>query len=239
MTTAGGAAFAAAVRMVDRVHDDAAVMRALAQPTMTTGLAHRRVHVVGVRDGANRRVALTMNEALLARIQTNRHITLVATDDLRVGAGRARHGAALADLHLDVVDDRADRHGRQRHRVARLHVDLNTGHDLVAHRQTLRRQDVGQRAIGILDQRDEGGAVGIVLEALDLGGHIDLATLEVDEAIGLLVAATAEAHGDATGIVAAALRMLALGQRLDRLALVELAAVDDHQLPEAWRDRFE
>ena len=58
-------------------------------------------------------------------------------------------------------------------------------------------------------------------------GDVELAALEVDDAIGLLVAAAAKAHGDAAGIVAAALLGLADGQRLDRLALVELAAIDD------------
>ena len=63
--------------------------------------------------------------------------------------------------------------------------------------------------------------------------------LEIDIAEGALVTAAAEADGDATQIVAAAGGALALGQRLDRLALVELAAVDDHQLAQAGGDRFE
>ena len=37
------------------------------------------------------------------------HIALVAADELRISAGRARDRAALADLHLDIVHDRADR----------------------------------------------------------------------------------------------------------------------------------
>ena len=105
--------------------------------------------------------------------------------------------------------------------------------------ETLRRDDVGQLAVGIADQRDERRAVGIVFEPLDLGRNIELAPLEVDDAIGLLVAAAAETHGDPASVVAAALRGLALGQRLDRLALVELAAVDDDELAKARRDRLE
>jgi hypothetical protein len=51
------------------------------------------------------------------------------------------------------------------------------------------------------------------------------------------VAAAAPAHRDAAVIVAAA-GMLALGQRLDRLALPQLAAVDDDQLALARRRRL-
>src|SRR6202020_183666 len=65
---------------------------------------------------------------------------------------------------------------------------------------------------------------------LDGRGNIDLAALEVDDAVGLLVAAAAETHGDTTGRIASARGMLALGQRLDRLALVEARTIDHHQL---------
>ena len=44
------------------------------------------------------------------------------------------------------------------------------------------------------------------------------------------MAAAAKAHGDATGVVAPALLRLADGQSLDRLALVELAAIDEGEL---------
>ena len=127
MPAARGAAFAAAVRMVDRVHGDAAIVRTLAEPAVAAGLAERGVHVVGVRHRADRRIALAMHEALLARVESQRDIALVAADDLRVRPGRARDRAALADLQLDVVHDGADRNVGERHRVARLHVDVDAG----------------------------------------------------------------------------------------------------------------
>ena len=45
-------------------------------------------------------------------------------------------------------------------------------------REALRREDVGLLAVGILDQRDEGGAVGIVLQPLDLAGTSNLRRLK-------------------------------------------------------------
>jgi hypothetical protein len=102
----------------------------------------------------------------------------VAADDLRIGAGRARDLAALADLHLDIVDDGADRHGAERHGIAGLHVDLFAGDDGVADGQALRRQDVGLLAVLVFDQRDESRAVGIVFEPLDLAGTSNLRRLK-------------------------------------------------------------
>src|SRR5206468_89812 len=87
---------------------------------------------------------------------------------------------------------------------------------------------------------DEGGAVRIVLDPLHGRGLAGMrAALEIDVAVGLLVPAATEAHRHAPEIVAPAGADLALGQRLHGLALVELAAVDDHELTQARRDRFE
>ena len=124
--------------------------------------------------------------------------------------------------------------------VAGLDVDLLGRDHLVAGRQALRSQDVALRAVGEGDQRDERGAVRIVLDPLDGGGHAHLlATLEVDVAERALVSAAPETDRDAAEVVAAAGRRLALGELLDRLALVELTAVDEHELAKARRDRFE
>src|SRR5262249_53097667 len=90
----------------------------------------------------------------------------------------------------------------------------------------------------VLHQRDEGGAVRVVLDALDLRRHVELAPLEVDAPIRLLVTAAAEAHRDAAVVVAAAALALALGEMLDRLALVEGGAVDQDELTLAGRYRL-
>ena len=87
------------------------------------------------------------DQALLAGIEPQDHVFLVAADDLGIGAGRARELAALADLHLHVMDDGADRHVADRHGIAGLHVDMLAGNDGVALAEPLRRQDVGELAV--------------------------------------------------------------------------------------------
>src|SRR6476619_3759040 len=133
MAAARGAAFAAAVRMVNRVHDDAAVMRTPAEPAGTAGLADRDVHVIGVGHRTDGAAATAVHQALLARVQAQNDVILVATDDLGIGAGRTRDLAALPDLHLDIVDDGADRHVAERHDIAGLPVDIVAGNDAVTH----------------------------------------------------------------------------------------------------------
>src|SRR6266545_4330821 len=53
VAAAGGTAFAAAVRVIDRIHRHAAIVRPPAEPARTTRLADRNVHMVGVRHRAD------------------------------------------------------------------------------------------------------------------------------------------------------------------------------------------
>src|SRR5690606_4288596 len=110
VATTGGAAFTTAVRVVDRVHGDAADVRTEAQVTGPARLAQVLVHVVRVGHRADRGHAAVQDHAQLARAETDLGVALVAADQLGVGAGRAGQLTALARLHLHVVDDGADRH---------------------------------------------------------------------------------------------------------------------------------
>src|SRR4029453_7263418 len=110
VAAARGAAFAAAVRMGGRVHDDAAVMRTPAHPAGAARLADRDVHVIGVRHRTNGGAATAVHQALLARVELDLGVTRVLAYELGVGAGRTRQLAALADLQLDVMHDGTHRH---------------------------------------------------------------------------------------------------------------------------------
>src|SRR4029077_6215561 len=100
LRAARGAAFPAAERVIDRVHRHAAIVRHATQPALATGLADRDVHVVRIRNRAACCLATPMDETLLARIEEENHVFLVAADDLGVGAGRACELPALANLEL-------------------------------------------------------------------------------------------------------------------------------------------
>src|SRR5471030_59851 len=72
MPAARGLAFAATQRMVNRVHRHAAHVRTLALPAAAAGLADRDVLVVDVADRADRREALHVDLADLARRHLHR-----------------------------------------------------------------------------------------------------------------------------------------------------------------------
>ena len=105
----------------------------------------------------------------------------------------------------------------QRQRVAGLDVGVGAGLDDVALLEVARRDDVALLAVGVVQQGDPRGAVGVVLDVSDLGRHAVLVVAtEVDHAVGALVPATLVPGGDATGRVAAALVVQRTHQRLLR-----------------------
>src|SRR4029078_6188475 len=149
-------------------------------------------------------------------------LTSAFRPDLDPGAGAARELAALAWLELDVVDERAGRDVLQRERVSGLDVGGGAGLDGRADFQPRRSEDVRLRAVGVVQQRDPGRPVRVVLDRGDLRGDAVLEALEVDRAVAALVAAALVARRDPAVRVPAALLLDRLEQALLGLALRDL-----------------
>src|SRR5215469_16905943 len=219
VATARASAFATAMRVVDRIHRDATHRRTAAEPSAAARLADHDVLLIRVRYRADRRPTFGSHHAQLPGGEAQKRISLIATDQLCVSSCRTRYLAALSWFHLDIVDDRAERHAAHRHRIPGPNIDPFARDDGVAGFEPLRRQDVGKFPILVTDQRDERSAVRIVFKALDGCWHIDLHALEIDDAVTSLTAAATPAHCYSTGVVATALPAQPFGQGFDRLAL--------------------
>src|SRR5438105_6209738 len=109
---------AAAMRMIDRVHRDAAHRRSNAAPTLRAGFTDRAQAVLFIADFADRRATVDMYLADLTRAEPQLRVGAFAREQLHAGARRPRELSAFARLHLDAMDRRADRHVAQRNRVA-------------------------------------------------------------------------------------------------------------------------
>ena len=151
--------------------------------------------------------------------------------ELDAGAGAAGHLAAAAGLELDVVDGGADRDVAQRQGVARTDLGAVAVLQRVADLHVLGGEDVGLLAVVVVEQRDAAVAVRVVLDGGDLGRHAVLDAPEVDDAVALLVAATAVAGGLAAVGVAAAGAGLLGQQRLLGRGLGDLREVGDRLEP--------
>src|SRR6266545_3680595 len=132
MTAAGGFAFAAAKRMIDRVHCDAAHMRPLPEPAAAAGFANRDVLVIEIADLADGPKALHVDLADLARRHLDRRVAAFLRHELHGRSGAARDLTALSRPQLHVVQLGAEWNVLERQRVARQDVDVLTRDDGIA-----------------------------------------------------------------------------------------------------------
>src|SRR5688572_2016306 len=142
IAAAGGLAFAAAVRMVHRVHRHAADFRPQTFPTRSSCFAERNVFMLDVADLAHRRFANERHAPHFTRRHTQLRVVAFLRNQLSKRARRARHLSAFAGTQLDVVNLRAERDVDQRQRVAGKNVSLGAAHDRLTNFESGRRDDV-------------------------------------------------------------------------------------------------
>src|SRR6185295_18112909 len=82
MAAAGSLTFTTTVRVIDRVHNDTAVMRTLSEPAGTARLTGILIFVINVAYLADRRHAIDRNAARLARGQLQQRVGSFARNQL-------------------------------------------------------------------------------------------------------------------------------------------------------------
>ena len=209
-------AFAAAVRMVARVHDRTADGRADALMTLAAGLAELLVGMVEIADLADGGHAVDRNIAELAARKTDQRVLALLGHQLRHVAGAADQLSALAGIKLNIVDKGADGDVGKRQRVAGLDIGAGAAHHHVADLEAFGGENVSLFAVFILNQCDESRAVGVVLKGEDGGRHIQLVAPEIDDTVFAAVAAALMTYRNAAGVVAAAVLFKRLQQALFR-----------------------
>ena len=118
-------------------------------------------------------------------------------------AGATAETTAAASLQFDVVDRRAQRDLRQRQAVADGRRCFISAHHHVARFQTVRGNDVALFTVYVVEQRDAGRAIWIVLNRIDLRRNAVLVATEVDKPIAALMATTTVPRRDFALVVAA------------------------------------
>ena len=229
MPSAVAAAFATAQGMIDRIHRLRPRVRPIAHVPLPARFSYADIDVIEIPKLPDRRPALALHAAHLAAGKNDDRIFAFLRTVPSDATGGANQLPALSRVHFNIVNLKARRNVRQRHRVADFRRRVDSAHDRLTDPQTVWREDVALLAIGVLDQRDVDGAVGIVLDRDDLGRHAVLGALEVDDPIQPLVAAAAMLGGDHAVMIAAVGAALADGERLLRLAAGEQGFVVDHR----------
>src|SRR6059036_1514954 len=203
-----GLAGAPAVGVVDRIARDAAVDGADAPMTRTARLAENDVLVFEVADLADGRQAVFVDPPNFPRGQTNLRVTSVARHERRGRTGAADHLAAAAGSQFEIVNWQADGNRLERKAIANFRRRRRAAHQLRADMEADRGDDVALFAVGVFQQRQPGGAAGIIFDGRDLRFDAELVPLEIDLAQLLLVAA-ADTAGRNAAIAIAPARLFA------------------------------
>ena len=152
--------------------------------TGTASLTDAHVGVIGVANLADGSAGVHGNLAHLAGGQADLSVGAFLGHYLSGSASGANHLAAAANLEFHVVDQGAQGDVLDGQAVAGLDVSGLAAHDGVAHLQAQRSQDVGLFAVGIIEQGDKAGTVGIVFDGLHGGGDAILGAAEIDTCDG-------------------------------------------------------
>src|SRR5918998_2602216 len=228
VTPTGGFALTATVRVIDRVHHHTANRGSLALPAHPAGLAPVDVALFGVSDLTHRGATPDIDIADLAGRHPQLAVGTVFGHQLNPRPSRAGDLRAATGTELDRVHHRADRDIAQRQVVARLDVGLGAVLHHVTLTQFLRGDDVSLLTVDVVQQRDPGGTVRVVLDVRDLGRHAVLVCPpEIDEAVSALVPATLVAGRDPAVDVASAPAVQGTDQRLLRVTPGDLGEVGD------------
>ena len=234
---ARGLALAAAVRVVHRVHGDAAVVRAAAQPALAARLAVGDVLVVEVAHLAHGGHAVHVDLAHLARGQLHLGVVAFLGHELGGPARAPHHLPALAVPQLDVVDHGARGDQLQGQAIAGQDVRAVAGEDGLPDLHALGPEDVALLAVRVVQEGEPGRAVRVVLDGRHLRGDVPLVAAEVHHAVAALVAPAPEPDGGAAHAVPAARALLGLGQALLRAVLRDLLEGEGGHEPPAGRRR--
>src|SRR5690606_4777892 len=198
-----GTAFAATVRVIDRVHGHATNRRTHTAPTHCTGLADLAQAVFFVTDFTDGGTALDVDATDFARTQTHLSVSAFASQQHRRRASRTRHLGALAGDHFDAVDRGTHRDVADRQRVAGADRGFDARDQRGAHFQAPRSDDVAPLAVGVAQRSDVRRTVGVVLEAFHLGRDAVFVATEINDAVVLLVTTATVTDRDVAVVVTA------------------------------------
>src|SRR5690348_5395405 len=201
--------------MVAGVHGRAAHLGSPAQPAVAAGLAAGLVLVLDVTDLADGGLRADVDASQLSAGHPDDGVIAFLGEQLRGRAGASYELAASAQRELQVVDGGADRDVLQRYGVADPHWRVGPGLDGIADLQAERGEYVALLAVLVVDERDAGAAVGVVLDGRDLALDAVLVALEVDLPVELAIATALVSGRDPALVVPAGVR----GQRLEQSLL--------------------
>src|SRR5690606_24685931 len=222
LTALASTAFAATMRVIDRVHGNTTHRRTDTAPAHRTGLTDLTQAVFFVADFANGGAAVDVYATDFTGTQTHLGVNAFASQQDGRRTSRTGQLRALAGKHFDAVNGCTDGDVTDGQRIAGTDRTLFRSKQGCANLKTARSDDVATFTVGIANQCNVRSAVGVVFETLNLGRDAILVATEIDQAIVLLVTTATMAHGNVAIVVAARAAGFLFEQSCEWCALVQI-----------------
>src|SRR5690554_3260093 len=115
--------------------------------------------------------------------------------ELGAGAGRADQLATLAGFQLHIVDDGTQGDIPEGQAIAHLDIGCRSRIDHSTYLELIGSQDISFLAVGIVEQGNVGGTVGIVFDGSYLGGNAIFGPAKIDDSVLALMTTTTVTNG--------------------------------------------
>ena len=190
--------------MSDGVHGYASNVWSATTVPASSGLADANILMIQVSDLTNSGPALQTNHSQLTGGQDQMSPVAILGGQAGDAAGGAYQLSSASGCHFDVVYFHSRRNSGQRHGISDLGLDLCPGEDLLADLQAQRSQNIALLTVGIVQESNMAGTVGVVLDGSNLCGYVVFVAFEIDKAIEAFVSTAPVPRGNFAGVVAAA-----------------------------------
>ncbi|MND92603.1 hypothetical protein D3C80_847670 [compost metagenome] len=179
--------------------------------------------MLGVRDFAQGRTALSQDFTHFTRAQTQGHVDTFASDQLSRSTSGTSDLSTFTRLQFDAVNGATYWDVAQLQGVTGLDWGQGTCDQLVASAHAFRGDDVATLTVCVAQQGDVSSTVRVVFDTLDSGWDaIFVVATEVDQTVMLLMTTTNVTSGDAAIVVTTTRLRFLLDQRCVRSAFVQL-----------------
>ena len=205
------------MRMVVRIHNNAAVSRTDTQPTAAASFTDADVFSINVTNLTDGCTAVDMYFTDFARRKTEQSVVALFSHQLCAGTSTTSHLAAFTNFHFHVVYGSTKRNVFQRQAVTGFDICVRTAYYDIANFQIKRSDDVTFFAVNIVDQSDTSVTVRIVFNGSNLSRNAVFGTLEINDTILFFMTAALMTNSHFTGIITACMFTKFFNKRAVRL----------------------
>ncbi len=163
MPSTGTFTFTTAHWMIMGVHSNTTNLGTITFPTTTTGLAELLAVMKNVTDLTNTGPTTLVKFPNLARGKLHQDILRLFRHELGGSTSRTNNLRTLADLHLNIMDDRPQGNIGHGQTIPQLDINIRSGLNNITDLNAMGGKDIPFFTIRIKEEGNIGGAVWVIL----------------------------------------------------------------------------